>query len=325
MRKILLLLSISVFTLNSVTAQKLISKNTSGLWRTASSWNLNRVPQNGDTVIIGLGNTIVIDNNQNLSGITLHIMVYGKIIFSGPGDKISVSAGSSFKVFSGGSIGGSGTPSQSIVIGGNLVFKGNEPDITGPAFANNVSIGFISFSEIALPVKFNSFTAYERNNEVELKWSTSEEINSQEYVVEKSINGNEFTSIGSVKAAGNSSVVNHYSFSDKNINSPVVMYRIKQVDIDGRFMYTSIKMLQVKNGKEKLSITATTGRIVVSSNITSTDAFSLRVVNFQGQVIAESRVTLVNGVYSFNTSLKGNYIVSITNNKNLAFSRQVIL
>lgn len=103
------------------------------------------------------------------------------------------------------------------------------------------------------------------------------------------------------------------------------MYRIKQVDIDGRFVYTTVKMLQVKNGSKKLSIAATTGRIIVSANTSSAEILSLRIINFNGQVISENKINLINGVYNFPTSLKGNFIVSITNGKDLVFSNQVIL
>jgi hypothetical protein len=71
-----------------------------------------------------------------------------------------------------------------------------------------------------------------------LEWSTSAEINSHNFVVEKSIDGVEFTNIGILEAAGMSGEKKGYRFLDMGMNEDRALYRLKQVDLDGMYDYS---------------------------------------------------------------------------------------
>jgi len=109
--------------------------------------------------------------------------------------------------------------------------------INDPTFAvfDNLSIGPVN---IPLPVNFIGLVA-ERNQptkSVDLKWDVSEEIDVEEYQVERSSNGISFTTAGSVPAKGKSI----YTYSDNNVPAGTLYYRIKSVDIDKKFKYSGI-------------------------------------------------------------------------------------
>lgn len=112
--------------------------------------------------------------------------------------------------------------------------------INEPFFAvfDNLSIGP---AQIPLPVSFIGLLANRNNNDnsVILKWDVTEEVNVQEYQVERSDNGSYFTPVGSVSAKGKSL----YSFTNYNVPSKTVFYRIRSVDLDGRFKYSGIVKL----------------------------------------------------------------------------------
>lgn len=65
-----------------------------------------------------------------------------------------------------------------------------------------------------------------------LEWSTENENNSKIFVVEKSSDGIRFEDAGHVKAAGNSSSKNEYSFMDIGVSEKKMFYRLKQLDTD---------------------------------------------------------------------------------------------
>jgi hypothetical protein len=88
------------------------------------------------------------------------------------------------------------------------------------------------------PVTFAKFDANCNDKGTSLEWITSQEINSDNYQVEKSFDGVNWKSIATIKAAGNSSTDKVYNYLD--LVSGAAKYRIKQVDMDGRFAYTSI-------------------------------------------------------------------------------------
>lgn len=69
-----------------------------------------------------------------------------------------------------------------------------------------------------------------------LSWNTSTETQNKEFVVERSTDGTAFITIGTVKAKGNSSVTQSYSFLDISADRGATAYRLKQINIDGTFI-----------------------------------------------------------------------------------------
>lgn len=82
------------------------------------------------------------------------------------------------------------------------------------------------------------------NNTALISWGTAQESNTKHYEVEHSTNGSPFIKTGIVNAAGNSSTSLHYSFTHSNMAGGINYYRIKQVDIDGRYTYSTVITLR---------------------------------------------------------------------------------
>jgi uncharacterized delta-60 repeat protein len=95
-------------------------------------------------------------------------------------------------------------------------------------------------SSNTLPVVLTSFTGVAGKNASELYWSTTSEINSSYFVVERSSGVTEFVSIGNVKAHGNSAQFQQYSWVDLQPLKGDNFYRLKQVDNDGKYTYSKI-------------------------------------------------------------------------------------
>jgi len=104
-------------------------------------------------------------------------------------------------------------------------------------------------SQAPLPVHFSSFNARSAGASVALTWNIEAEQNVKGYEVERSNDGRNFTNIGFVGAASQSS----YSYTD---NRPLASgyYRIKSVDIDGKFLYSTV--ISFKGGKSVVVLRA---------------------------------------------------------------------
>ena len=99
-----------------------------------------------------------------------------------------------------------------------------------------------------LPIKIKSFTAHSQTDQsVLLRWTSVYELNSYQYVVQKSVDGKNFSDIGNLKAAGNSAVTINYTFSDRQMANGSAYYRLKLVDLDGTVDYT--KIIYINNGE----------------------------------------------------------------------------
>jgi len=77
-----------------------------------------------------------------------------------------------------------------------------------------------------------------------LNWSTQNEINNDYFEIERSSNGNSFSKIGNANAlTGNGEL--HYSFTDNIPLNGYNYYRIKQVDKEGNYQYSSIQRISL--------------------------------------------------------------------------------
>jgi hypothetical protein len=97
---------------------------------------------------------------------------------------------------------------------------------------------------VALPVGLLDFTGRLQNNSVVLNWKTSFELNSKGFDVEKSYDGQTFERIGYVAAVGLSNLTLNYQFKDDMIAQESNYYRLKQIDLDGKFEYSRVVLIK---------------------------------------------------------------------------------
>lgn len=124
-------------------------------------------------------------------------------------------------------------------VGQSLTFCGLYATTWSPSILP-ATIGTLNPCTIgAVPVVLSSFDYQNNNNSVKLKWQTGSEINSDYFEVQRSSDGIHFTTIGKVKAAGTSSILRNYTFTDAK---PVYLnhYRLNQLDLDGRSSLSNI-------------------------------------------------------------------------------------
>jgi len=103
----------------------------------------------------------------------------------------------------------------------------------------------LSFAETGspLPVQLVSFKAVLNADYTELNWSTAGELNNYGFEIERlttPYQGGVWVKVGFVQGHGNSSSPQQYSFEDKNPPVGKVQYRLKQIDTDGKFIYSDI-------------------------------------------------------------------------------------
>ena len=121
----------------------------------------------------------------------------------------------------------------------NVYIAGINTDI----WANGTIIK--NLSSPLLPVELSTFESNVNGREVNLNWETKTEANSNRYEVERALANTKdatlnWTSIGTVKAAGSSSSSRKYSYTDKNLQSGKYLYRLKMIDFDGSYKYSGV-------------------------------------------------------------------------------------
>ena len=90
-----------------------------------------------------------------------------------------------------------------------------------------------------LPVELANFKGKVNGKVVSLSWNTLMEIGTVSFQIEKQ-NKNEWVKIGEVKAIGNSNSLKSYSFSDNNSQPGKLSYRLKILNLNGKFNYSNL-------------------------------------------------------------------------------------
>lgn len=164
------------------------------------------------------------------------------------------------------------------------------------------SIVLVSATPV-LPVKFSGFSALETSGKVKLNWDIATEMNTANYVVERSSNGVSFTSAGTIEATQSKG----YSFVDQSPVNGTNYYRIKGVDKDGAFMYSSILRVNVGNSKA-LAFTIAPNPVrgrQVNVQVANLDkgTYKLNIFNAAGQQVVSRSVGHAGGSATYQLDL----------------------
>ena len=162
-----------------------------------------------------------------------------------------------------------------------------------------------------LPLQFISYSVFVvKENSVENKWTTANEVNVHHYIVEKSNDGTNFNSIRTIKAENKQ--VNEYEFVEKNVSTGVNYYRIVGVDNDGRKTYSEVKETNLFSNKE-ISIYPNPSKDFV--NVVGSNIKQVIISDISGRVLLKSTEkkidirSLVSGVYYVVIeTLNGNHV-----------------
>jgi surface protein len=111
-----------------------------------------------------------------------------------------------------------------------------------------------SSCSVILPVTWLYVNGQLQNGNALIKWATASESNTDKFEIEHSTDGRNYFKTGTKNAAGNSSSATQYEFIHPSPVAGKNFYRIKQIDIDGRFMYSSILVLQNSSTRSSLII-----------------------------------------------------------------------
>lgn len=110
---------------------------------------------------------------------------------------------------------------------------------------------FLQPSGGLLPVKISSFlVGHDGESAILLNWKTETEINAANFEIQRSYDNSSYQTIAAIPSHVNSSLTQSYSYTDNTNNwKGVSYYRIKMLNIDGSFAYTTIKTITGKGAK----------------------------------------------------------------------------
>ncbi len=148
----------------------------------------------------------------------------------------------------------------------------------------------------ALPVELTSFTAHLVNGSVELLWKTATEVNNSGFEVERKERDN-WNKVGFIEGNGTSNSPNAYSFIDNSVNSGRYEYRLKQIDRNGTFIYSTVVSVNAPVREQSFALGQNypnpfNPSTTISFAVKQTEQTTVKVYSITGQEVA----TLFSGI-----------------------------
>jgi hypothetical protein len=192
----------------------------------------------------------------------------------------------------------------------------SNPNLYGPATLSSAGTGL---GATLLPVLLVDFTAeLNADKSIGLNWETTQESNSSHFDVERSQNGSDWTTIGTVQAQGNSATTTDYNFTDEMPAAGINYYRLSMVDRDGRYAYSDVKIIRTASLVNNISFYPNPARDYVNVSLGQASAqteVTIRLISQNGQVLMEKKAGSANGTtvtFPIQQYATGLYILSVS-------------
>jgi len=174
-----------------------------------------------------------------------------------------------------------------------------------------------------LPVAFGAFDVKANGCSADLTWSTTFERNNDFFEVERSNNGTRFEVVGKVKAAGNSSSLTEYSFTDKSAKQGHNFYRIRQIDLDKRNATTHVNQVKLECIGSGIAIYPNPAdNVFYIKGLTNKS--TVEVVNVLGQIVLTKQTENALEGVSIASLPAGAYQINVVQNKVAVFSTKLV-
>jgi GEVED domain/Secretion system C-terminal sorting domain len=216
--------------------------------------------------------------------------------------------------------------------GGLVFFPTGFGSISGDRFVDvtNITGGFSSFylhsGSTPIPVNLVKFEV-QRNGKVnQAAWSTSQEVNTSHFVVERSNDGRSFTAIGQVAANGNSNVLLTYSFTDNSPVRGINYYRLRVVDRDNTGKYSAVRSVR-NEGLADVAIYPNPVNDVMTVSITADKAErgEMIIADISGKIVYTRTLNIAQGdnklPVNVSNMASGAYIIKVQLNDDIVIRK----
>jgi hypothetical protein len=167
-----------------------------------------------------------------------------------------------------------------------------------------------------LPIKLSSFLVQKTDNTARISWTTEQEINTSHFIIERSIDGRNWNSIATLAASGNSNHNINYEIYDNAPVKGINYYRLRQVDKDGRFEFSTVRSA-LFNSRYNIEVAPNPAKdfinLYVAKNGTQPKAATIQLLNAEGKIVYNT-VSVQSHIQINTTGLsKGLYFVKVIN------------
>ncbi len=199
----------------------------------------------------------------------------------------------------------------------------------GASFTGDIALDDFELLElVSLPVELTKFEG--RNNdkgEHILTWETQAEINSSHFTLEHSKDGRNFLSMETIPAKGNTELLSQYESINTTPSYRDNYYRLKIVDLDNSFEYSSVIYLPLNSVNDLIAIVPNPSEGIFQLSKTSFDNdLNIKVFNSVGQLVNEKTWNKNENNFSLDLTFQPNgiYWVQVFSQSNLVVMERLV-
>jgi hypothetical protein len=183
--------------------------------------------------------------------------------------------------------------------------------------------GMVTFTTRAVPLPLNllSFEAQRSNDVALLHWNTTDEVSTRSFVVERSGDGHDFVSIGTV-AAVNSIDKHSYSFTDKEPLAGVNIYRLRMIDNKGVNTFSPARYLEFTSATAIKLMPNPAHNVLYIQNAPAGSVVSI--LNMEGQLVQQQELASAGEAMDIDRCNPGVYIVQVKQYGKVIAAEQLI-
>ncbi|MDX2359429.1 MAG: T9SS type A sorting domain-containing protein [Crocinitomicaceae bacterium] len=198
---------------------------------------------------------------------------------------------------------------------------------------SNYALGYTNNGALTpLSVDLANYTIYCEEGVTHLSWITVAESNSHSFIIEASEEGGQFKTIGQIPAAGNSSELIQYMYTDNNRSSSGVYYRLSEMDLDGKIVVHGVLFIDcaTSSNSPELLIFPNPGQHTFNLNISSNRSGlgTIDILDLTGKTVYLDEMLIGKGANLKLLELDllpGTYIVALKLNEHQLMQRLVII
>ena len=232
---------------------------------------------------------------------------------------------------------------------GRNIFKGGVEDGSDFALASNQPLGRNIFTGGAndgwamafkantpLPVTLTDFSGRWQDNNGLLFWKTTTEINTAYFELERSFDGNTYSKIQQITAAGNSTTTQNYQYADVDIKKLVpagvttVYYRLRSVDKDGAATYSGVVLLKLTGTSNNVEYAvfpnpATSFITITASGLPSVEGTYIRLADVSGKVLLLQKMIASRQQIAVAAYPSGTYFLQLVSTDKVVYTQKIII
>ena len=190
------------------------------------------------------------------------------------------------------------------IINGKVLFEANNGD--SPSTPPETDLYAVDGNYSPLPITISEFKVIAVAADALLSWSTLQEVNSKDFIIQRSFNGLNFTDIGYKAAMGNSTGLHQYSFTDMGImlfGQSTLYYRLVMRDMDGKTTFSKIITLKISGNSWNVRLLSNPVQEDVKLELTGCSQFvQVNINDMNGKILYKNRYAAGNTIIRIPTA-----------------------